>query len=269
MFADGLANFSTTITVIFRIRASSEGYDKLILQPFPFITAQVSTGIAWISEAHTAFSPFNGATSDVIPFSIGAEDTDTQELKLYHDATNGLTFLMHHLADVYAFNSALSTDRGLIYFAVYNFGAIVEYLYERRTDSSLILSSYFQKSSICYNSGRLYFMNYDTVGGVGYCPSTDPDLIQESNIVYGSYNALGSNAYYYMVVYETADGNTSPPSHIYIVYSTSIGDNSEIVFSNIPISSDPRTVKKKIYRSTYDGIALYRIAILDNTEDIS
>lgn len=266
MFADGFQD--DIIYILFKAYVVGGNTSNAIHLPLASNTQEITTGIAWVSEAHTGLAtPFDAITSDVIPVTYNTSDTawDVLEMQLVNDLANNVLYLMLDITLVYGIVGSINQEDGCIYYALTNTGAVSPYI-DTLTQETLDISSFFGACTMVYGDERLYFFNSALTGLLGYMPSTVADLFDITDITYGTYNAVGANDYYYTLVYLTADGETSAPSHLFIVNALEIGTLNTVEFANLPVSADARVIQKKLYRTTKDGIAFYEVAIIDNTE---
>ena len=108
-------------------------------------------------------------------------------------------------------------------------------------------------------------------GNISFDPVADPTNLETSGMtlnINGSGN-VPVGTYYYAVVFSTIEGDTKACRYEYYP-SIVISSPSSVLIQNIPISSDSRVIKRKIYRSqagtSGDIYALYYIgSINDNT----
>lgn len=108
-------------------------------------------------------------------------------------------------------------------------------------------------------------------GNISFDPVADPTNLETSGMtlnINGSGN-VPIGTYYYAVVFSTIEGDTKACRYEYFP-SIVISSPSSVLIQNIPISSDSRVLKRKIYRSQAgtvgDIYSLYYIgSINDNT----
>lgn len=268
MFANGWAE--DTVSVLVRAFVVGGSTGNSVRLPLSTKKQAITTGIIWLREDYTANggnSIFNGITQDIIPVTTNLTDTqwDASQMQLIYDPDVWFAYIMFDKTHIQAFSRLMQPIDGCMNYALNNSGNLAPY-FDTYTIGTMNASPYFQKSTITLSSLKLYFFNSIDIGGCGVMPVSYADPFQPDEITYGVYLSGGANDYYYTIVYITADGETSAPSHLFIVNALEIGTLNTVEFANLPVSADTRVIQKKLYRTTKDGIAFYEVAIIDNTK---
>lgn len=115
---------------------------------------------------------------------------------------------------------------------------------------------------------------FDVAGNLNYDQVADPTSAQHRGMTFATSGTTGLSpgSYYYNVVFYTSEGDTSSYAGGTSYASTTLLTTSSVVISNIPTSSDPRVIGRKLYRSTStDGVNQqyfqYLFATITNNTD--